>query len=91
MYLSNQVKTEAQRDKLRILRLLCANYSFLYAVAHVRNVNCTHLKELHNVETVFFSCNKGLFLKEIISPQREIILSFKRSPYFEKGRLDKKH
>ena len=91
MHLSNQMNTEAQRDKRVILRLLCAKYSFHYAVEHVCNENCTHLKEIAECGNSVFSNNKGLFFSERIGSQRELILSFKRSPYFEKGRLNKNH
>ena len=49
-------------------------------IKHVRKENCTHSIESPNVEITFFPHTiEGLLLKE------RIILSFKRSPHFEKG------
>ena len=51
-----------------------------------RSENCTHSKEIPKSGKSVFAYHKGLLLKERISYRREQVLSFKRSPNFEKGR-----
>ena len=60
-------------------------------ITHVHNETCTHSRQITQYRNSFFQYNKGLLLKERIRSLWERILSFKRSPKFERGTINNQY